>query len=271
MSLEDDWRLAAESAGIPADGVLLYPLRATGDHGAMYLAPGVAPPAHATEFEYTEADRALLDNRRDDHVLVVDAHVEEPLRLLLVRHEAEHVAQSMERPASIDFALRLVDALPNDWLYHAMPHERDADAAATALRIARRIEATQDDLEGNDRMLYTAPWEASDRASLPLRLLAFSLFVPDAFDDACRHSQNWVAVDPDNLAEALLPGGSALRSDHRHDLNGFLEGLPYPDLTPEEWDAMPRVDRNRITDDLRDRVVQKEAEIVEQLRDRSRE
>jgi hypothetical protein len=51
-----------------------------------------------------------------------------------------------------------------DWLYLAMPHERDADAAATQLRVVMGIAAGEDDVLGSDRMLFNA-YAAAPRAS----------------------------------------------------------------------------------------------------------
>ena len=135
-----------------------------------------------------------------------------PHRLLLLRHEAEHVGQEAASAEAGAFALRLAIAVPQDadWLYLAMPHERDADAAATAFRVANHIEATPADLQGLDRMLYGAPWPAPNRESLPLRLLAFSLFFPDLFDVACRANQYWPPVDrPDRGHDRGRCGGPA--------------------------------------------------------------
>lgn len=267
MTLAEDWTVAAVDAGVPEREVLLSPLRATGQHGAMYFPPGVAPSIDDHEFAYSESDRKTLLDRQGEHVLVIDDNVPEPRRLLLLRHEAEHIAQAMQRGATVQFVLRLVDALPNDWLYQAMPHERDADAAATSLRGRRRIEVTPAEVEGDDRMLYCAPWGPPQRDSLPLRLLAFSLFVIDEFDDVCRSGQNWPAVDPDVLAEELVAGAVRLRSDYRRVAAGFLEQLPYPEVNRERWAALPRTKKNAIRDGLRARVLEREEQIVEQLKD----
>src|SRR5207253_590125 len=121
----------------------------------------------------------------DEQVIVVGSSTERDLRLLLLRHEAEHVGQDMHRASIGQVGLRLRDIFGETY-YGAMPHERDADAAATAMRKELELPATTDDLSGRNRKLYEAEWDAPDRASLPLRLLAYSLFNPRDFDTTCR-------------------------------------------------------------------------------------
>jgi hypothetical protein len=268
MSFQDDWDAAAADAGIAPDSVVLYPLRATGDHGAMYFAPGVAPHVGDTEFAYTVTAGQRLRELINEHVLVVQEDLAPPLRVLLLRHEAEHVVHEQRLPAASAFALRLAIWLPEGagWLYLAMPHERDADAAATAYRLATGIEASREDLEGRNRMLYNAPWPTPDPDSLPLRLLAFSLFDADGFDLACRANQYWPAVDPDVLADNMIPGGAAARADRRDVLRGVIEQLVDRGITQAEWDAMSRADRNAVNDQLRTAVVEKESKMVDDLR-----
>jgi hypothetical protein len=268
MSLQDDWNTAAADAGIAPESVVLYPLPAIGDHGAKYFAPGMTPHLGDTEFAYTADDRQRLRELVDEHVLVVQQDLAAPQRVLILRHEAEHVRHEQESPAASAFALRLAIWLPDNagWLYLAMPHEREADAAATAFRRRTGIEASAGDLEGRNRMLFDAPWPAPDTDSLPLRLLAFSLFDKEGFDVACRANQYWPAVDPDALADAMVPGGAAARTERRDLLRGFLRQVTDHGITPDEWDAMSRAERNVVTDRLRAAVVEKEHEIVEELR-----
>jgi hypothetical protein len=268
VSLRDDWNAAAADAGIAPDDVTLVPLTATGDYGAKYFAPGDAPQAWDTDFAYTETDRRRLRDLVGDHVLVVQNDLAATHRGLVLRHEAEHVAQEQASSAASAFALRLAIALPTDagWLYLAMPHERDADAAATAFRVANGIEPSQADLEGRDRMLYSAPWVAPDRGSLPLRLLAFSLFYPDLFDVACRASQYWPTVDPDALADNMFAGGSAARNARRNLVSGYLEEITDHGIDEEAWNAMSRAEHNAVNDRLRAAVVEKESEVVAELR-----
>lgn len=268
VALQDDWNAAAADAGVAPESVTLYPLRATGNHGAMYFAPGVVPHAWDTEFAYTDDDRDRLRELVDEQVLVIQQDLTHPHRLLLLRHEAEHVAQEQASPAASVFALRLAIALPQgaDWLYMAMPHERDADAAATAFRVAHQIDATPADLEGVDRMLYGAPWPAPNRESLPLRLLAFSLFFPGLFDVACRANQYWPAVDPDALIEDMIAGGAAVRNARRNLVSGYIEEITDHGVTPEMFEAMTRAEQLALNDEVRAALVEKEAEIVDDLR-----
>ena len=268
MSLQDDWITAAADAGIAPESVVLYPLAATGNHGAMYFAPGTVPLVSDTEFAYTARDRQRLRELINEHVLVVNDDLAAPHRVLLLRHEAEHVLHEQQLPAASAFALRLAIWLPADsgWLYLAMPHERDADAAATAFRQGEGIQASAADLEGSDRMLYGAPWPAPDIGSLPLRLLAFSLFDADGFDIACRANQYWPAVDPDVLADNMIPGGAAARAARRDVLRGAIEQLVDHGITRREWDAMSRAERNTVNDRLRTAVLEKETAMVDDLR-----
>lgn len=269
-ALEIDWATAANDAGIDPTTVVLYPLPATGDYSAQYFPPGRSPQSWQDEFAFSDSDRDALQRLEHRHVLVVDEDTDEPRRVLLLRHEAEHVLQQQSSPAAEKFAHQLAIALrPGaNWLYFAMPHEREADAAATSFRRASDIQPTQDDLEGRDRMLYDAPWAAPDPGSLPLRLLAFSLFYPDDFDVACTSSQYWPHVDPDELIEAMIPGGADARRPLRNALNGWIEQLTDHGITQERWDAMSRAEQNAVTDELRQQVVDREQETVEELQAR---
>lgn len=266
MSLEADWTNAATDAGIAPETVLLYPLPSAGDYGAMYFAPGVAPHGWDREFAYTQADRQRLGELVDERVLVVQEDLAPPHRILVLRHEAEHVTQDQLSPQAGAFALRLAMALPQPWLYLAMPHERDADAAATAFRAASGIDASVEILEGRDRFLYNAPWPVAEREWLPIRLLAFSLFFPDDFDLACRANQFWPPVDPGVLTEEMVAGGAAARAQRRRVLDGFLGRLADHGITQEMWDAMTRTERNALSDRLRAAVVERERELVDDLR-----
>jgi hypothetical protein len=265
--LETDWVTAAEAAGIDADLVVLYSLPASADYLAQHNPPGRSPQEWQEGFAFTESDRAALQRLDDRHVIVVDADIDEPLRLLLLGHEAEHVRQYESSSAAAKFAHQLSIAQREDagWLYFAMPHERDADAAATNLRRAKRIEPSQDDLDGRNRMLYNAPWAAPDRESLPVRLLAFSLFQPDDFDIACTSSQYWPHVDPEVLAEEMIPGGADARQSLRTALDGSIEQIANHGITEQAWAAMSRAEKNAVFDRLRQQVVACEREIVEEI------
>jgi len=93
-----------------------------------------------------------------------------------------------------------------------VPIERDADAAATALRRELNLRASEADLQGPFNKLYSADWPASERESLPLRLLAYSLFHPQNFDTACRSSSTFAFAEPDDLLEELISGASKVRT-----------------------------------------------------------
>jgi hypothetical protein len=264
--LQADWDTAATDAGFDRDLVVLYPLPSNGRFGAMHFPPGQWPHQHDNEFAYDGGRREALYGLRDRHVLVVDEALEAPKRILVLRHEAEHVAQHETNAAGAEVALRLAVGLPGaDWLYLAMPHERDADAATTRLRVAMEIAAGEDDVLGSDRMLYVAPWPAPDTAALPLRLLAFTLFYPESFDLACTSNQFWPYVDPAAIVEEMIEGGTTARAQLRHRFDGFLEELTSHGITQEQWNAMDRADRNQINDELRARVVEAEAEAVAEL------
>jgi hypothetical protein len=266
--LQADWATAAADAGFDPALVVLYPLPSAGLFGAMHYPPGRWPHQYDNEFAYDDRHRQALYDLRDRHVLVVDGAIQPPKRVLLLRHEAEHVAQYEANPAGAEVALRLAVGLPGaDWLYLAMPHERDADAAATRLREAVGIEATDDEALEADRMLYVAAWPAPDRDTLPLRLLAFTLFYPEDFDLACTANQFWPYVDPAVIVEEMIEGGTAARAQFRDLFEGFLEELTDHGITQQEWDAMGRAERNRVNDDLRARVVEAEAGAVTRLRE----
>lgn len=264
-SLDEDWQLAAADAGIDPSIVLLYPLESCDEYGASYYHPGLAPYGHDRSFTYTDDDLSALRDMKDRHVIVVDREMEGPRRLLVLRHEAQHVAQYQASATAGAFALQLAAAREPDWLYLAMPHERDADAAATAFRLARRIEPSEDDRVGRDRMLYEAPWSEPDNGSLPIRLLAFSLFYADDFDLACTSSQYWPAVDPAELTDAMIPGGASARAKLRDSVAGFLSRVTDHGISRDEWDRMTRPERNAVTDRLRAEVVQREAQLVRQI------
>jgi hypothetical protein len=269
-ALRSDWDVAAADAGVDTASVVLDPLQATGDYGAMHFPPGRWPHGYDDDFAYDDDHRAALYQLRDRHVLVVAYDLPSPRRILVLRHEAEHVAQHDANPGGAEVALRLAVGLPRamGWLYVAMPHERDADAAATLFALNRGIGGTPDDLEGNDRFLYGAPWPAPDRESLPLRLLAFTLFYARDFDLACTSNQFWPHVDPTAIADEMIPGGATARAAMRQRFSGFLEEIAVDDITQEDWERMPRAEQNAVNDPIRAQVVEAETSAVEELRER---
>jgi hypothetical protein len=267
--LQTDWEAAAADAALDPALVVLYPLPSTGNYGAMHFPPGQVPHQHDDDFAYDTGHRQALEELRDRHVVVVDEQLQSPKRVLVLRHEAEHVAQYEAHPAGAEVALRLAVGLPQGapWLYLAMPHERDADAAATRLRSALKIDATEEDLQGSDRMLYDAPWAPPDRETLPLRLLAFTLFYPDSFDLACTSNQFWPDVDPVDIVDQMVEGGSAARAQLRDLLEGSLEQATNHGITQAQWDAMEPSEHNRSNDQVRAHILEAESTAVERLRE----
>lgn len=265
--LETAWGIAANDAGIDPELVVLYPLRAEADYVAQHFPPTRSPQEWQEGFAFTDADRAALRRLDDRHVIVIADDIDEPLPLLLLRHEAEHVRQYEASPAAANFSHQLSIALRSDegWLYFAMPHERDADAAATSLRRTREIEPSQDQLEGKNRMLFDAPWPPPDLETLAIRLLAFSLFRPVDFEAACTASQYWPHVDPEELTEAMLPGGWEARRSLQAALDGAIEQIADHGITEQEWQAMSRPEKSALFDGLRQEVVEHEQRVVEEL------
>jgi hypothetical protein len=97
-------------------------------------------------------------------------------------------------------------------------------------------------------------------------LRRFSLFNPECFDVACRGSQGPPQVDPDELLDELIEGGSRVRRALR---NRFAEEVEEKLQTPyseqEAWDALSREERNRVIDELRARLVEEEGRAAEAL------
>jgi hypothetical protein len=230
----------------------------------MYYPPGMWPQPGDTTFAFSADERARLYELRDEHTLVVDVKSAPPGRVLVLAHEAQHVAQNLRSPAVSDVAVRLGAHMASDAavFYSAMPDERDADAAATALRKALQIGLSDDDRRGDDRFLYDAPWAPPDLDSLPIRLGAFVVLAP-GFDVVCSGSQGIPRADPDALLDALLPGMSAIRARLQPQYEGTLQEIANVGHTDETWNQLSREEKNRIGDDLRAQAVAREAEIAE--------
>ena len=126
--------------------------------------------------------------------------------------------------------------------------------------------ATADDLRGLNRKLYDAESDPPDRESLPLRLLAYSLFNPKDFDTACRASSSWTFVDPDKLLEELIPGAAKVRAEvgERY-VQPALDAIAH-DYRDDDWQKLSREERNSVTDDLRGRLVDLEQAVVGEIR-----
>jgi hypothetical protein len=262
----DAWATAARDAEFDAAIVHLFVAQSTGsEYGAMHYPPGMWAVPGDNTFDFSDGLRVRIRELVDEHVTVVAEGQSDDLRLLVLRHEAEHVAQDLLHPPNGQVGLRLY-SLFGDAYYGASPHERDADAAATAMRKALNLPASAEDLRGPNRKLYEAEWTPPDRESLPLRLLAHSLFNPKNFDIACRSSSTWPYVDPDELLDKLLPGARKVRSAvGNHYIQRALDSVAY-DYNEAEWKNLPQEERNTVLDALRGRLVQEEGRAVREIR-----
>lgn len=260
------WKQAAEDAGVEPDSVHLFYRPAAENYGAMHYPPGMWAMPQEEFFDLSDDGRQDIYSLRDEHVLIVDAGVDVPKLILLLRHEAEHIAQDAEEPGVGPVAARVAAAVPVEHFYRAMPHERDADAAAAALGRALEVEPSEDERHGPDRYLYSASWPAPDRSSLPRRLLAFVLLMPDQFNCACTQSQTFPLEDPDELLENLVPGGASARvkigDKHAKALQEIAESHG---IDQSSWDEMTLSERNAVTAGLVRQVVERETEVLAEV------
>ena len=271
--LRADWDAVADDAGTAETDVrfLIVTPAEGSNYGATYWRPGLWPIRADDAFAYSATDLSTLHALREEHVVVVAPIGSSAARMLLLRHEAEHVSQQLTNPAAMEVAERLAHALPLPVYYHSLPHERAADQAATRFARAHEIDAAAAGLDSSDRFLYAAPWHQEDPDGLPFRLVAFSLFYPDEFDAACRSSQNAPAVDPDTVLEQLVAGAAAARSELRQDYSDAMVQIAdanNPTQDPAEWAALPLAERHSINDRIRAALAAVEAEIVVSLRGR---
>jgi hypothetical protein len=240
------WRQAANDAGLDPATVHLFYRRARGNFGAMHYPPGMWAMPLEDFFVLSEQDRAEIYALCHAHVLLVDDDAEGARLALLLRHEAEHVRQEVDSPASGQVVARTAAALPVESFYYAVPFD-----AATH--------------EGDDRFLYDAPWPQPDLESLPRRILAFVLMVP-GFDDVCRHSQTFPAVDPDELLEELVEGATDVRREIGGSHSAALQEIAAKSNHDQvSWGRLSRQERRSITDDLLGRVVAAETEILAEV------
>jgi hypothetical protein len=262
----DLWATAARDADLDPATVQLFvaPPGRRDQYQALHFPPGMWPLPDDESLDFSGGLRERLYELKDEDVIVLADGKPRDLRLLLLRHEAEHVGQDRLCPAIGQVGVRLAEFF-GDAYYGAAPHERDADAAATALRRALDIAASDDDLRSDNRKLYDAEWSPPDRPSLPMRLFAFSLFSPANFDLACRSSSSFPSVDPDALLEELLPGAAGVRADVGDRYQRAAEEAVAYDYDPEEWKRLPREDRNPVLDELRGRLVQQEELVIEEI------
>lgn len=145
-----------------------------------------------------------------------------------------------------------------------MPHERDADASATAYRKRLGVVPTADELAGPDRMLFDAPWSAAARSTLPARQLALSVLLAPEFAEACSLPPSPQTVD--DLLDSLLPGGAALRR-RAIDTGGFVDVISALKRgSPEaEFNALDAADRRPWLDERRWRLVGAEQSVIDSL------
>jgi len=263
----DAWEDAATDAAIDPASVHLFVATAGsgGEYGAMYYAPGMWAFPGDDSFDFSDGLRVRLRELIDERVVVVSSGLTSDRRLLVMRHEAEHVGQDTHNPFIGQVGMRLYDLFSRAF-YGAVPHERDADAAATLMCKSRGLAATQADLAGDNRKLYDAEWARPDRGSLPLRLLAYSLLNPSDFDTACRSDSSWTRVEPDDLLERLVPGASKVRAAVGDDyVRPTLDAIA-SEHTEESWAELPREEKNAAGDAIRQRLVRVENTVVEQIR-----
>jgi hypothetical protein len=259
------WATAASDAGFDPDIAHLFVARSSNDekYQAMHYPPGMWALPHDRTFDFSGGLRERIYELEDEQVVVLVEGKPPELRLLLLRHEAEHVGQDLFLPAIGQVGVRLYD-LFGDAYYSATPHERDADAAATAMRKALDLASSADVRAANPK-LHDAEWIAPDRQSLPLRLLAFSLFNPKDFDTACRSSSSLPSVDPDALLEDLLPGATKVRAAVGEQYKQrALDAVAY-EFDETEWRKRPQEERDAVLDELRGRLVQEEQKVIDEI------
>lgn len=260
------WDVAAADAHLDPASVNLWPIDApaeTGGFGAVSFVAGQWALPGDTAFPLTAAQRSELYERRDESFILVSARHDERVLPLLLRHEAEHIVQALAAEATSEMGARLAYAASriedSGFLYFALPHERDADSAATRLVGRLGLHPTEAEQIGGDRMLFTAPWPDPDPSTVAVRQFAFSLLMPDEFRFAC---ENAPTIESEELLNALIADGharwAARRADHRDVIRDALDhGV---DL--EQFGRMSRPEQLRFADDLRARIVAAESAIV---------
>jgi hypothetical protein len=225
----------------------------------VLLALGLVPWAFA---DTRQVCRDWLYAIRDQDALVVSAESTAPTRPLLLRHEAEHVAQERARTGVAEVTLGVARGLPVRDFYGAMPHERDADAAATVYGARLGMSPSDEDLVSPDRMLFAAPWPEPDRETVPVRLLAFSLFYPNEFDTALRGTQVGPRVDPEDALTTLLPNGAEIRQVLRSRFTDVLPRLCNHGMSESQFKELSQAEQNAFNDRLREQLVEEEHRVV---------
>jgi hypothetical protein len=259
------WVKAATHAGVDPDSAHLFVAASMREGlGATHYPPGMWAFPGDNSFDFRDGLRMRTRELKDEHVVVVADGKPRDVRLLLLRHEAEHVAQDQYRLAIGQVGLRL-NNLFTEAYYGAVPIERDADAAATAMHAELGLPVADEDLAGSFANLYAAPWDAPNRETLPIRLLAYSLFQPDHFDTTCLEGPPFLVVDPDDLLESLLPGAGAVRQAVGNRYVARAKKAVEYDFDGDVWNKLPQEERDTVLDGLRRRLVDEEQRLVEEI------
>jgi hypothetical protein len=229
-SIDEIWRLAREDAEFAADEVRVYVLPGTkrGGYSAMYFKPGDWLVFDENfPFARNQLDDANGPGLRKNRVAVY-AGVHEAELAGLMRHELEHAVQQRRYgDASWRIYERTLGALPRKYgnapgsgtIYHSVPVERDANAAAAAHVIPTYGPLPETILQGEHSVLFRFPEGPLPLDSLGLRSLAFAVVHADAFraeladhsetvekifegvvDDACRR---WERAADDAVVQTL--------------------------------------------------------------------
>src|SRR5437588_580355 len=88
------WAHAATHAGVDPDSAHVFVAAAMREgYGAMHYPPGMWATSGENSFDFADGLRVRIHELKDEHVIVVAEGKPREVRLLLLRHEAEHVAQ----------------------------------------------------------------------------------------------------------------------------------------------------------------------------------
>jgi hypothetical protein len=195
------WEKACVHAGYQVGSdVRLYPLPGPpeGDRSAFHLEPGTwAEHEPALPFDHAQLRDANLEKHRDLHRVAIRDVEPERVLLGLLRHELEHARQYDQSPGLYRFMCAAEDAVSRAFyrvrppalegsaaVYNALPHERDANYASSALTLEVFGPPTAEDLEGPDAQLYRET-RRCDPGTLAIRLISVCAMFPDDFAEAC--------------------------------------------------------------------------------------
>jgi hypothetical protein len=157
---------------------------------AMYLPPGSSASAAAI---YGPAAHRALAEYPNAHRVVVVRDASPFVQLGMLRHELEHARQVGLGPAVFGVQIPLRDALGRTiggggsaLMYKVIPHEHDADVAATAL-VGRELGAVPAELlvTTHRALLTTVPDPVVDAHTLQLRATALAAILGDEFQREC--------------------------------------------------------------------------------------